>query len=117
MRAGGRAAMADRTPAEWFGVRVAAERDRRGWSMRELCAAAQVPMAPSTIRRIETGHEVWLSIAVRVARALGLSLDQAVHPPYCEQCNDMPPEGFTCKACGLEAVAVQVTRIEEARAS
>lgn len=90
----------DLTPVQWFGLRVAAERERRGWSMRELCGKAAMPVAPSTIGRIESGRGATLGNAIKVAGALGLSLDDAVKAPHCGQCYDRPAPGFSCNACG-----------------
>lgn len=88
------------TPAERFGRRVAMARAARDWSMRGLCMKAGIPSA-STIDRIEDGSSVSLDTAARVARALGLSLDGLLDP--CRQCQDAPPPGFTCNACGAES--------------
>ncbi len=53
-----------------------------------------------TILRAERGDEIGLSIAVRIASALGLSLDALGKPPACQGCDDRPPPGFTCTTCG-----------------
>ena len=92
--------MTDLSPHARFGKMVAAERARRGWSMRELLAWAGLPAAPATVVRIEDGGGTRLDIAARVARALGLSLDGLLDP--CGQCRDAPPPGFTCNTCGAE---------------
>ncbi len=89
-----------RTAAARFGQRVAARRSERGWSMRELCARAGLPAAPSVIKRLEDTGGVSLDIAARVARALGVSLDGLTEP--CAACGDSPPAGFTCRACGAD---------------
>lgn len=91
------------TPVSRFGRMVADERARRRWSMRDLCAKAGLPMAPATIQRIEQGGGTNLDIAVKVATALGLSLDSLITRPACMQCGDSPPPGFTCNACGTPA--------------
>ena len=85
-----------------FSKRVTDARERRNWSMRELAAKAGVSV--STISRAEAGHEVWLSAALRMADALGVPLEKLTRSPECAQCYDSPPPGFTCNACGAEAV-------------
>lgn len=93
--------MADEaTPIERFGQMVAAERAHRCWSMRDLCAEAGLPPAPATIKRIEDGGGTSLAIAVKVAGVLDLSLDALIARPGCARCEDRPPRGYTCNACG-----------------
>ena len=88
------------SPAARFGLRAAAARAARGWSMRDVCARAGLPEMPSAVKRIEegAGNGVALNIAAAVAHALGLSLDGLVDP--CARCGDSPPAGFACTACG-----------------
>jgi transcriptional regulator with XRE-family HTH domain len=88
------------TPLQRFGDRVAAERARRGWSLRELCVRAALPPAPSRVLSAERGEGIRLDIAARIARTLGLSLDGLIDP--CAQCGDKPPAGFTFQACGAD---------------
>lgn len=66
-------AMAD--PPIPFGERVRQRRQERGWTRAELAQRAQVEA--STVSRLERGgaQEITLSVARRIARALGLSLD------------------------------------------
>ena len=80
-----------------FARRVADERERRNWSMRELAAKAGVSL--STVSRVEAGHEVWLSAALSISSAFGVSIAQLTSQPRCDRCYDMPPPGFTCNAC------------------
>jgi transcriptional regulator with XRE-family HTH domain len=87
------------TPAERFGQRVAAARAARGWSMRDLCAKAGVA-APSTIKRCEDDGCVSLSLAVRIAAVLGVSMDGLGDTTACWTCGGSPPRGFTCNECG-----------------
>ena len=58
-----------------FGARLKRLRERRGWSQQELAERAEVPY--ETIYRVERGRhqEPRVSVAVKLARALGVSLD------------------------------------------
>jgi transcriptional regulator with XRE-family HTH domain len=58
-----------------FGQRLAQLRDARGWSQQELADRSGVPYI--TIYRCERGvhQEPRVSIAAKLARALGVSLD------------------------------------------
>jgi transcriptional regulator with XRE-family HTH domain len=91
--------MSDLTPAQRFGQRVLAERKRRGWSQLRTAEAAGMAHGDGVFRA-ERGDEIGLSIAVRIGRVLGVSLDGLVTPPACGQCEDRPPRGFTCNTCG-----------------
>lgn len=82
-----------------FGGRVRAERQRLGWSLREL--ARRADCTPSNISRIEHAeHDCWLTVACRVSAALGVPLDKLTVPPDCPSCADYPLPGFTCNQCG-----------------
>ena len=56
----------------------------------------------NTISRAERGGDLTLSNAIAIAAALGLSLDTLLAEPACAQCDDRPPAGFMCTACGRE---------------
>ena len=84
-----------------FGQRIRHERQRRGWNMRTLSAKTG-GVSINTISRAERGSDLTLSNAIAIAAALGLSLDSLLAEPVCAQCDDRPPEGFTCTACGRE---------------
>jgi transcriptional regulator with XRE-family HTH domain len=58
-----------------FGQRLKAIREKRGWSQSELAERAGVPY--ETIYRVERGthQEPRVSIAAKLALALGVSLD------------------------------------------
>jgi transcriptional regulator with XRE-family HTH domain len=58
-----------------FGARLKAIREQRGWSPGELAERAGVPY--ETIYRVERGthQEPRVSIAAKLARTLGVSLD------------------------------------------
>jgi len=58
-----------------FGERLKNIREKHGWSQTELAARSGVPY--ETIYRTERGthHEPRISVAVKLARALGVSLD------------------------------------------
>ena len=86
-----------------FGQRIRHERQRRGWNMRTLSAKTG-GVSINTISRAERGADVTLSNAIAMAAALGLELDNLLTEPACTQCDDRPPEGFTCTACGREGV-------------
>ena len=85
-----------------FGQRIRHERQRHGWNMRTLSAKTG-GVSINTISRAERGSDLTLSNAIAIAAALGLSLDSLLAEPVCAQCDDRPPEGFTCTACGREA--------------
>ncbi len=53
-----------------FAWKVQTEKDRRGWSVRDL--AREAATYPDTIHRVLTGRDVRLSVALRIAEALGL---------------------------------------------
>jgi len=58
-----------------FGQRLRREREKKGWSLQELSSRSGVPY--ETIYRVERGthHEPRVGVAVKLARALGISLD------------------------------------------
>jgi len=58
-----------------FGQRLKERREARGWSQGELAERAGVPY--ETINRVERGihQEPRISIAAKLARTLGVSLD------------------------------------------
>jgi transcriptional regulator with XRE-family HTH domain len=58
-----------------FGQRLKAIREARGWSLGELAERAGVPY--ETVYRVERGlhQEPRVSIAAKLARTLGVSLD------------------------------------------
>jgi transcriptional regulator with XRE-family HTH domain len=85
----------------WFGKRIQRERERRGWSVRELARKSGV--AASTPLRIEAGQDSSLSSAIAVSSALGLSLDVLLAEPGCGVCDGSPPGGFICSECGRGA--------------
>lgn len=59
--------------------RVRGLRLARGWTLDTL--AARCHLSPSTLSRIETGHQrIGLEQLVAIAKALGTSLDQLVEP-------------------------------------
>jgi len=58
-----------------FGDRLRHERESRGWTQKQLAATAGVPQ--ETISRLETGkhHGPQIAVAVKLAKALKVSLD------------------------------------------
>lgn len=87
-----------------FGQRIKRERERRGWSLRDLagkCGHA----APSTPLRAEQGHDLWLSSALAIAAAFGLPLGEMLAEPECAHCDGKPPTGWICPKCRREGAA------------
>lgn len=83
-----------------FGRRVRAERESRGWTLREL--AARCGVNATTVLRAEQGHDVTLSIATALAAGLGLPLSALLAELGCARCNGRPHAGCICTACGRE---------------
>ena len=97
------------------GRNVRALRVARGWSVRRLseeCAtvgATQITHSSiANLERDQAGtagrkpREVTVDELYAFARVLGVSADRLVHGPRCEACDDMPPAGFACLACGAK---------------
>ena len=80
-----------------FGQRLKRLREARGWSQQELADRAEVPYI--TIYRCERGQhqEPRVSVAARLARALGVSLDVLANT-YGEVMQDEDAE--RCAAAG-----------------
>lgn len=86
------------TIAVRFGRRVRTERQRRGLSVSALAAKAGV--AHRIVYGLESGTRgCHLDSAVRIADALGISLDGLTGP--CGRCGDEPEPWRTCNACGV----------------
>jgi len=81
-----------------FGARIARERAKRGWSLRQL--GEKTGISVGGLAKIEHGGGVTLSSAVSLASALSLSLDVLTAPASCPRCDGVPPPGFTCNDCG-----------------
>ena len=94
--------MADLPPA--FSRRLRAEREARGWTQRELSRRAG--LSASTPLRAELGCDLYLSAAVALAVALGVGMSALAGPFRCGRCDDFPPPGFTCRACGTNGPEV-----------
>lgn len=86
-----------------FGQQLKRARERRGWSIRDLCDKSGVSI--NTISRSERGYDVMLSNAVAMAAALGMPLSVLLDESACPGCNGTPPGGFICSACGREGTA------------
>lgn len=87
--------------AELFGRRLRAERDRRGWTVRETARQAGI-VSFSTVSRAESGFDIYLSSAVALAGAVDIALADMVAEVKCGTCMDDPPAGFTCRTCGAD---------------
>ena len=95
------------TPAEIravFARRLGRERERQGWSVREMASKGEGVLA-STISRAENGHEIWLSAALAMADVLGLTLAEMFGEPDCANCDGKPPARFSCPECGRTGVS------------
>jgi transcriptional regulator with XRE-family HTH domain len=87
-----------------FGQRCKRARERLGWSARELGRKSGV--SASTICRAEAGQkDMNLSMAARMAAALGVPLAEMVTEAVCGTCDGWVPAGFACKECGREGGA------------
>ena len=82
-----------------FGRRARELREGRGWTQNQ--GASRTQLAPSTLCRIEQGHDTTLGTAARIARVYGVSLAVLLSPETCSNCHDAPWRGFTCQVCGL----------------
>jgi len=82
-----------------FGQRLKRLREARGWSQQELADRAEVPYI--TIYRCERGQhqEPRVSVAARLARALGVSLDVLANT-YGDVMQDEDAEPFTTAGKG-----------------
>lgn len=84
-------------------------RTARGLSRPQL-AALLSERRPSlrhtpTLFRIEEGtHRVCVDDLVALAEAFDVRPEQLLEPYDCPTCHQQPPEGFTCRDCGLEGV-------------
>ncbi len=60
------------------GQRIKAQREKKGWTQGELARQSGVPQA--TISRLESGahRSIQMHGAIRLARALGVSVDYLV---------------------------------------
>jgi transcriptional regulator with XRE-family HTH domain len=88
------------TVHEMFGRRVKREREKHGWSAREL--GRRAGLSDVTIGSIEAGGGTRLGCAVVICAALGVSLDAMTGPAACDRCDGMPTAGYRCRECGTE---------------
>ena len=98
--------MSDRpdVPA-WFGRRVTREREARNWSLREM--GRRIGVSGEALRKIESGRNVTLSSVIGIADAVRMQVPVLLTAPACEACDEAPPAGFTCVACGREGAGVR----------
>jgi transcriptional regulator with XRE-family HTH domain len=86
-------------PLARFGALILRGRQARRLSVRDLAAASGV--AVNVVSRAERGlADIRLSNALRIAAALGISLDGLADPVPCQRCGGVPPAGFACLDCG-----------------
>jgi transcriptional regulator with XRE-family HTH domain len=104
----------NRTLPTAVGRRFRHERERQGLSLREL--AERVDVNASTIMRAERGEDFAFSFAIRMVGVLGLDMSALITDPECGQCDDMPPPGFICAACGLAAFTNDGKLVKESAA-
>jgi hypothetical protein len=91
-------------------LRVIAARTRLGWTQHRLAfamAQTNVPLARGAIAALEAGANpsaparcVTVDELCALAAALGTSSAALLHGAGCADCEDAPPPGFTCDACG-----------------
>ena len=91
-----------------FIARVRHLRKQRGLSAEQL--SVQAGLSKSTWSNLEVpggGQERYVTLdkAVPVATVLGVPIGQLIEglSDSCPQCNDAPPQGFTCQACGASS--------------
>lgn len=86
--------------------RVAALRRERGWSAQQLSErleAVGCRMIRSTLANMENGRRDTVTVdeLYAFARVFGVPVDCLAHDrPACPTCNDDPPAGLLCTACG-----------------
>jgi len=95
------------------GRRVAALREQRRWSLRELsgrtaAVGKRIPFV--SLGRIEQARHtakpvtaVSVDDLVSLATVFGLRPEQLLTAPVCSACLDAPPTGFTCTSCSITA--------------
>ena len=86
-----------------FGAHLRAALRARGWSRSELAALAGIGAADVT--RAANGSACGLSLAEKIAAALGADLAAMLQPLSCTTCAGTPPEGFACLRCGAGRAA------------
>ena len=80
-----------------FGRRLRAERERRGWSIKQVSIACGISHV--TLGGAEKGQDFPLSGAIALAAKYGLSLDVLLAEPECPTCDGVPPAPFICPDC------------------
>jgi len=104
------------TPNEIAAGNVRRFRRARGWSQAELAGHWGVT------RRVVVNAEergvrrkprvLGINDVVALAAAFGVSVTDLISPPPpCATCEDAPPEGFTCQACGADGFAGVLERL------
>lgn len=84
-----------------FGKRVRRARLAHGWTQAETADKAGVKR--DTLSRYENGaKEPGVVYALRLAVALGTTLDDLLAEPVCARCDGAPGPGFICGSCGRE---------------
>lgn len=79
-------------------------RAQRRWSLAELSdelAEAGRPILPTGLQRLEHGkRRVDVDDLMAFAVAFKVAPETLLVGASCEYCEDAPPAGFTCNACG-----------------
>lgn len=90
---------------EVFAKRMRGLRTARGLTQAVLADWMRmegVDLPRSAVIGIESGNRhVRLEEAHAIAKALRVSLSDMTTEPKCDTCYDAPPEGFTCRSCGV----------------
>lgn len=92
---------------EIFAQRMRGLRMARGWTqvvLADWMRMEGVDLHRSAVIGIEAGRRhIRLEEAHAIAKALRVSLSDMTTAPKCDTCYDAPPEGFTCRSCGVAA--------------
>lgn len=85
-----------------FGQNIRRERIARQWSQTDLAHKAGITQH-GVYAYEKAKNEAGVLSALRIADALGLSLDSMLAPPSCGTCKAKPRRGFRCLECGRES--------------
>lgn len=86
-------------PIGYVGARLRGARMDAKMTQADLAKAAGV--SRPQIANIEAGNtDTPLRVFVAIVRALKVDPAAVLREPTCRACGDLPPNGFTCNACG-----------------